>query len=84
MGRWNIAGKLMDNKIVRKILEQEGFEKRGVYDEPRLSEIIQMYNELGFEVLVVDYEKSLDSVCSTCLDEAQDNARYKVVYTKKR
>lgn len=80
---WSIAGKLMDTKIDRKMLEQEGFEKRGIYDEPRLSEILQMYKELGFEVLVVDYERSLDSDCSLCLEEAQDNTRYKVVYTRK-
>jgi len=74
----------MDSKIDRKILEQEGFEKRGVYDEPKLSEILEMYKEAGFDVVVVDYEKTLDAACSYCFDTERESNRYKVVYTRKQ
>ncbi|GAB4439532.1 MAG: hypothetical protein OHK0040_11050 [bacterium] len=67
----------------REELEKAGFEKRGVYDEPRLSEILEMYKEANFEVVVLDYEEADDAVCSACLDNEQ-KGRYKVVYTKKK
>lgn len=31
-------------------LTSQGWEKRTTYDEPRLSEMVELYRELGFEV----------------------------------
>lgn len=67
----------------RKELEREGWTKRGVYDEPRLTEVCNMYIELGFEVVVLPYEPSLEDSCNICLNEMENFERYKVVYTKK-
>lgn len=75
----NIAGKFMD----RDILIKEGWEKRGIYDEPRLSEICEMYKELGFDVLVFPYEPDYDGLCNQCFDSNFDSKKFKVVYTKK-
>jgi hypothetical protein len=33
-------------------LKKEGWEKRFIIDEPRLSEMVEQYKELGFEVLL--------------------------------
>ncbi len=33
-------------------LESENWQRRGIFGEPRLSELIAFYEELGYEVLV--------------------------------
>ena len=70
--------------VDRKKIEQEGWEKRGVFDEPRLSEIVNMYEEAGFDVMTVDFDAKLDTVCSVCFDAALETVRYKVVFTKRK
>lgn len=67
----------------REELENAGFERRGVYDEPRLTEIVEMYKDAGFEVVVVDYEGGDKSICSACFTDAEAKGRYKVVYTRR-
>ena len=66
-----------------RIIESEGWEKRGVFDEPRLSEICETYRDLGFEILLVEYDRNFDGLCSVCFDGAPQPDRYKVVYTRK-
>ncbi len=64
-------------------LEKKGYERRGVYEEPRLSEIVEMYREAGYEVVLVEYDKNSKDGCSVCLDDYAFKGGYKVVYTKK-
>lgn len=64
-------------------LEKEGFTKRGVFEDPRLSEIVEMYKEAGFDVVVVDYENTDPDSCKQCYEGKEMKKRYKVVYTKK-
>lgn len=59
-----------------------GWEKRGVYDEPRLSEICDFYKELGFDVLVLPYKGDYDRGCGLCYD-ADRKSGFKIVFTKK-
>lgn len=61
-------------------LEKAGWLKRSILDEPRLSEVVAMYKELGLEVKVVDAEPENVDGCTVCLDGAPQ--RYKVVYTR--
>jgi len=61
-------------------LEKEGWLKRSILDEPRLSEVVAMYTELGLEVKVVDVKSGDVDGCTSCLDGAPD--RYTVVYTR--
>ncbi len=51
-------------------------------DEPRLSELIEMYEKLGFEVKTEDYcpDKNVDT-CSECV--TAQSFKYKVIYTRK-
>lgn len=79
MERLSIAGNMKKDG-----LEQDGFERRGVYEEPRLTEIVQMYEEAGFEVVVLDYKAGGGEHCNACLDDVDAKNRYKVVYTRKR
>ncbi|MBL6974902.1 MAG: hypothetical protein ISR64_04155 [Deltaproteobacteria bacterium] len=65
-----------------KQLIAEGWEKRTTYDEPRLSEIVDAYEELGFEVHLEPMSSSPEAECSTCL--MADTDRFRTIYTRSR
>ncbi len=60
-------------------LNKEGWEKRFTIDEPRLSEMVEQYKELGFEVLLEPVDISSEE-CTTCFTAFHD--RYKTIYTR--
>jgi aspartate aminotransferase-like enzyme len=60
-------------------LKKEGWEKRFTTDEPRLSEMVEQYKELGFEVLLEPMDASSEE-CTTCITVFSD--RYKTIYTR--
>jgi aspartate aminotransferase-like enzyme len=60
-------------------LKKEGWEKRFTTDEPRLSEMVEQYKELGFEVLLEPMDTSSEE-CTTCIAAFSD--RYKTIYTR--
>jgi len=62
-------------------LKKEGWMKRFTMDEPRLSEAVEQYKELGFEVLLEPVDTSSEE-CTTCLITFID--RYKTIYTRKK
>ena len=62
-------------------LKKEGWEKRFTIDELRLSEMVEQYEELGFEVLLEPVDTSSEE-CTTCITAFRD--RYKTIYTRKR
>jgi len=64
-------------------LEREGWEKRFTIDEPRLSEMVEQYKELGFEVLLEPVDISSEE-CTTCLKNPAFGERYKTIYTRKK
>lgn len=60
-----------------------GWIRQFVTDEPRLSEAVELYKSLGYEVLLE--EASLDEVnqiCKNCLPS--DCGKYKIIYIKKK
>lgn len=61
---------------------KKGWRKMGTYGEPRLSELIQMYAELGFEVRLEPFEPSDGTECSECMRGSAE--RYRTVYTRKK
>ncbi|MHC4942334.1 MAG: hypothetical protein ACYTG7_04880 [Planctomycetota bacterium] len=64
-------------------LEAEGWTRRSVATEPRLSEIVELYEDIGFEVRLephAEEENSPDAQCTVCMEEDRD--RFKVVYTR--
>ena len=62
-------------------LKKQGWEKRFTIDEPRLSEMVEQYKELGFEVLLEPVDTSSEE-CTTCITAFHD--RYKTIYTRHR
>lgn len=69
-------------------LIKEGWEKRFVACEPRLSEMVDLYREIGFEVRleplpsedeIKDGECS-EKGCTVCYQA--DRYRYKIIYTR--
>jgi hypothetical protein len=68
-----------------------GWERRSIACEPRLSEMVEMYEEIGFEVRLeplpakedMEQEGSTtcaDSGCTVCFDV--DRERYRIIFTK--
>jgi hypothetical protein len=62
-------------------LQKQGWEKRFTMDEPRLSEMVEQYKELGFEVLLEPVDTSSEE-CTTCITAFSD--RYKTIYTRRK
>ncbi len=65
----------------RAELEREGWTRQFMGEEPRLSEAIEMYKSLGFEVYLepmVPDENSEE--CAACLEVMC--GRYKTIYTR--
>lgn len=67
-------------------LVSQGWEKRFLADEPRLSEMKELYESIGFEVLLEplppkeELSGCAESGCTACLD--LDPARYRTIYTR--
>ena len=64
----------------RRRLQKEGWIKRFTTNEPRLSEAVQQYQELGFEVLLEPLDPQAEE-CTTCLTAFSD--RYKTIHTRR-
>ncbi|MEM3043600.1 MAG: hypothetical protein QXD84_08690 [Thermoplasmata archaeon] len=59
-------------------LAREGWVRRSTYDEPRLSEMVEMYRELGLEVRLEEPEA--EELCEACLRGAKGSL--KTIYTR--
>ncbi|MGB5156608.1 hypothetical protein [Desulfobacterium sp. N47] len=59
----------------------EGWEKRATYDDPRLSEMVEMYKEIGFEVILESFSPDEEPGCSECMKDSPQ--KYKTIYTRK-
>jgi hypothetical protein len=71
-------------------LIKAGWEKKFTSMEPRLSEMAELYESLGFEVLLeplpqkekADGDTCGTSGCTVCFDE--DREKYRVIFTRHR
>jgi len=65
-------------------LENQGWVKQFTADEPRLSEAVEEYQELGFEVHLEPLDPLQMPVgeCAGCLMVHCD--RYKIIYTRRK
>lgn len=64
-------------------LEAEGWNRQFSAGEPRLSEAVAEYQELGFEVLLAPIDSlGMSGECSSCLVDTGD--RIKIIYTRRR
>ena len=48
-------------------LIKEGWQKQATYDDPRLSEMVEMYAEIGLEVHLEPFNVENESGCSGCM-----------------
>lgn len=64
-------------------LKRRGWVRQFVTDEPRLSEAVELYKELGYEVRLepASFEE-VNQICKNCLEA--DCERYKIIYIKKK
>jgi hypothetical protein len=64
-------------------LTAQGWTKRFTAGEPRLSEVVGEYQELGFEVQVEPIDPNeITGECTSCLMACCD--RYKTIYTRRK
>jgi len=60
------------------------WERRSIIDIDRVSEQVEMYEEIGFEVMVkdVDPENLPEEYCKECF--IANPEKYKILYTRKK
>ena len=59
-----------------------GWEKQTTWDDPRLSEIVEMYEETGFEVHLEPFDPFTTSDCTECMKASPE--KFKTIYTRDR
>ena len=64
-------------------LKKQGWNRQFVTDEPRLTEAVQLYKQLGYQVKLeqATYEE-VNQMCANCLED--DCQRYKTIYIRKK
>ena len=75
------------NQTVRKSsrherLEKDGWVRRTTYDEPRLSELVESYKELGLEVRLEEPDADDIEGCSACFKASA--GKMKTIYTREK
>ncbi|MBI9087430.1 MAG: hypothetical protein JEZ11_27825 [Desulfobacterales bacterium] len=61
-------------------LTARGWHRQVTYDEPRLSDIVEMYREMGMEVHLEPFDAATEPGCSECMKAAPD--KYATIYTR--
>ena len=59
----------------------DGWERQNTLDEPRLSEVAEMYREIGFEVRIEPFDPERESGCTECMKASAE--KYKTIYTRR-
>ena len=62
-------------------LKKEGWERKFTTEEPRLSEAVELYESLGYEVHIEPASsEDMNDECNVCIKDMPD--RYKTIYTR--
>lgn len=61
-------------------LEKQGWIRQTTYDEPRLGELVEMYEEMGYEVRLEPFDAHDEPECSECM---KIPGVYKTIYIRK-
>lgn len=67
---------------LKDVLCRKGWEYKGVFDEPKLSELVEMYEEIGFDVRLEAFNPDEESGCTECMKTAAD--RFRMIFTKRQ
>ena len=62
-------------------LTLQGWQRQATYDEPRLSEMVATYREIGLEVHLEPFHPDQESSCTECMAAMPE--KYKTIYTRK-
>jgi hypothetical protein len=63
-------------------LTGKGWQKQSTNDEPRLSELADMYQEIGYQVHLEPFHPEEEPGCTECMKLQAD--RYKTIYIRKK
>ena len=63
-------------------LISKGWEKQATYDDPRLSEMVDMYKEIGLAVHLEPFNAANEKGCTGCMALFAD--QLKTIYTRKK
>ena len=63
-------------------LIKAGWQKQATYDDPRLSEMVEVYEELGLEVHLEPFNAENETGCSGCIQSRPD--LFKTIYTRRK
>jgi hypothetical protein len=58
-----------------------GWEKKATYDDPRLSEMVEVYEGIGLEVHLEPFNAENETGCTGCMQLFPD--QFKTIYTRK-
>ncbi len=61
-------------------LISQGWEKKATYDEPRLTEMVEMYEQIGLEVHLEPFKAANEDGCTGCMQQFPD--QFKTIYTR--
>jgi hypothetical protein len=63
-------------------LTRQGWARQATYDEPRLSEMADMYKDIGLEVHLEPFHADEEPGCTSCMASMPD--QFKTIYTRKK
>jgi hypothetical protein len=63
-------------------LTRDGWQKQSTTDEPRLSELAEMYKDIGYDVHLEPFHPEEEPGCTECMKLQAD--RYKTIYIRKK
>ena len=63
-------------------LIKEGWQKQATYDDPRLSEMVEMYAEIGLEVHLEPFNAKNEIGCTGCMQLKP--VLFKTLYTRRK
>jgi hypothetical protein len=66
----------------QEALSKLGWQRQATYDEPRLSEMVDMYREIGLEVRLEPFDPDEAPGCTECMASMPE--LYKTIYTRKK
>ena len=74
---------IFSDKFMSNELEKKGWIKRTILEDPKLSEIVEEYYSLGFDVHLEPVTlEDLDQNCDICYKNQIE--KFRIIYIKKR
>ena len=69
-----------DTMAAEEELVKDGWKKKATYDDPRLTEMVELYEKIGLEVHLEPIKTANKNGCTDCMQHNAD--RFKTIYTR--